>query len=65
MLLTSASVVACPFCNSATSKEVRASLFGPDLPYNLLVTIIPFVIFALIVLLIYYGDRFTLHPKSK
>ena len=57
LLLISATGYACPICNSITAKKVRASLLGPDLLYNLVVTIIPFAIFALIILLIYHGGR--------
>jgi len=46
---------ACPFCNSKTAKEIRASLFGPDLSFNLLITILPFIIFSAVVYLIYHG----------
>ncbi|ELR72040.1 hypothetical protein C900_01905 [Fulvivirga imtechensis AK7] len=46
---------ACPFCDSATAEEIRASLFGADLTFNLFVTILPFIIFSLIVYLIYHG----------
>ena len=46
---------ACPFCNSKTAKEIRASLLGTDLSFNLFITILPFIIFSAIVYLIYHG----------
>ncbi len=54
-LIISVAAQACPFCNSKTAKEMRVSLFGPDLPVNLFITILPFIIFSLIVYFIYYG----------
>ncbi len=46
---------ACPLCNSDTAARIRASLFGPDLFFNLLITCLPFVICSLIVYFIYHG----------
>ncbi len=46
---------ACPFCNSDSAAEVRTTLFGPDLIFNLSVTILPFIIFSLIGIGIYTG----------
>ena len=54
-LIISAVVQACPFCTSDTAKEIRALLFGPDLTFNLLITILPFIICFLIVYFIYHG----------
>ena len=45
----------CPFCNSSTGKEIRASLFGPDMGYNLMVSFLPFIIFSVIIYLLYHG----------
>lgn len=45
----------CPVCNSGTGKAVRAGLFGQEFGFNLFVTVIPFVVCALIVAGIYYG----------
>ena len=64
LLLTSAAGYTCPVCNSATGKKVRASVLGPDLLYNLVVTIVPFAIFALIVVLIYHGGRLPFLSKK-
>ena len=47
----------CPLCNSKTATQIRASLFGPDLYFNLLVSVLPFVICFGIVYLIYTGGR--------
>lgn len=54
-LLLTYATQACPFCNSETATEIRASLFGPDLAFNLVVTIFPFIIFSVIVYIIYHG----------
>ena len=47
--------LACPLCHTDTGKQVRAGIFGPDFGFNLVVTIIPFVIFLVITALIYFG----------
>jgi len=54
-LIISVAGQACSFCNSKTAKEIRASLFGPDLPFNLFIIILPFIIFSPIVYFIYHG----------
>ncbi len=54
-LIISVAGQACPLCNSKTAKEIRASLFGPDLPFNLFITILPFIICFAIIYLIYHG----------
>lgn len=68
-VLLAVSSQACPFCGSKTGKEIRASLFGPDLPYNLLVLVSPFLIFAAIVYGIYCGGfskkRFAKREKTQ
>lgn len=46
---------ACPFCKTDTAKEIRASLFGPDLFPNLVFSVLPFLICSVIVYLIYHG----------
>ena len=46
---------ACPFCNSKAAKEIRASLFGDDFSNNLLISVLPFIIFSAIIYLIYHG----------
>jgi hypothetical protein len=55
LMLLSLGTKACPFCNSTTAKEIRASLFGRDLYFNLSVTILPFLLFSVIVYLIHQG----------
>jgi hypothetical protein len=46
---------ACPFCHTETGKQIRSGVFGSDFRFNLIVTIIPFVIFLGITALIYFG----------
>jgi hypothetical protein len=58
LIVISLPTVACPLCNSNTAKDVRASIFGPDLSFNLFVTIFPFLIFGTIVFFIYRGINF-------
>jgi hypothetical protein len=52
---------ACPLCSSPSAREIRKSLFGPDLLFNLFVTVLPFFICAIITFLIYHGGL----PKRK
>ena len=49
-------VSACPVCDSGTGQAVRAGIFGSDFGFNLFVTIVPFLIFGVIVAGIYYGS---------
>ena len=46
---------ACTLCDSKTATAVRAAVFGPDLLVNLVITILPFAVCALIVYFIYHG----------
>ena len=46
---------ACTLCNSKTATAVRAAVFGPDLLFNLVITILPFAVCLLIVYFIYHG----------
>ena len=52
---------ACTLCHTDTGKAVRSGIFGPDFAFNILVTLIPFVIFLGITALIYF--RFPALPK--
>lgn len=54
---------ACPFCNSKTAREIRASLFGADFLFNLSVTLLPFIIFSAIACFIYYGGFPVKQPR--
>lgn len=54
---------ACPFCNSQTAKQIRAALFGPDLLYNVFITILPFLVCGIVVYLIYRGGFSTKNLK--
>jgi hypothetical protein len=55
LTLFSLQSVACPFCNSTTARQIRASLFGEDVWFNLAITVLPFVLFAAIAFFIYHG----------
>ena len=55
VLLMSSSAAACPFCNSSTAEQVRASIFNSDLGYHLGVSLAPFLIFIAVLFLIYYS----------
>lgn len=47
--------ITCPFCKSPAAVEIRASLFGEDFTYNLFISILPFLVFSIIIYLIYHG----------
>lgn len=44
---------ACTLCNSKTATDVRAIVYGDDFVKNILFTIIPFLVFTVIILSIY------------
>ncbi|MDX1962186.1 MAG: hypothetical protein SFX18_03470 [Pirellulales bacterium] len=57
LLLYAANLGACPLCDSATGAHVRAELFGDNFWPHLLVTLLPFLVLAGIVLAIHrYGS---------
>jgi len=53
--LPCSSVWACPLCYSDTGKLVRAGIFNGDFLFNSAVTLLPFVVFTVIGLILYYG----------
>lgn len=54
-VLAATPAFACTLCQSGTAKEIRSLLLGQDLAINLAVTILPFLVCAVIIYLIYYG----------
>lgn len=54
-IFISTNAQACPFCNSKTATDIRAILFGPDVYFNIAVTLLPFAIFSIIIYIIYHG----------
>jgi hypothetical protein len=60
----SVNAAACPFCNSASGKQIRASLLGPDLSFNALIVLLPFVVCIIITWLI-YRNGIGLRPYKK
>lgn len=54
LALLAASSLACPLCHTETGQQVRAGILNGDFTSNLLVTVAPFPVFALIVGWIYY-----------
>ena len=63
LLVSSSAAWACPVCDSGTGKAVRAGVFGRDFGFNLLVSVAPFAVCALIVAAIYYGP--TSQPRLR
>ena len=55
LLAFSNETFACTLCHTATGKQVRDGILGPDFGFNLIVTMTPFVIFLGIAALLYYG----------
>lgn len=54
-LLNPELALACPFCHTETGEQVRAGIFDQDFGKNLVMTLLPFPIFAGIVLLLHSG----------
>jgi hypothetical protein len=48
-------VWACPLCRSDTGRRVRAGIFNADFGENLLVTLLPFLVFLAVVAWIHFG----------
>ena len=55
VLLTASLAVACPLCESATGREVRAGIFDKHFAATLLAVLLPFPVLAAVVALIYRG----------
>lgn len=53
-LLAPASAVACPWCGSAISEQVRAEILGGDFAANLAVAALPFPVLLAIVAIVYF-----------
>lgn len=45
----------CPLCHTQTGEQVRAGIFNGSFGWNLLVTLLPFPVFAGVVGFIYFG----------
>jgi hypothetical protein len=56
-MVTADDVLACPLCSRGTGLQVRSGIFGPDFAFNLVVTLLPFVIFLGLVGLVHRGFR--------
>ena len=53
IIFSSFNLLACPFCATDTASEIRSQLFGPDFLTNLSIGILPFVIFAIITIIVW------------
>ena len=54
-LLSGSAASACPYCDSPTGRQVREGIFNSDFGYNVLITLVPFPVLIVIVVLIYFG----------
>jgi hypothetical protein len=45
----------CPLCHTQTGEQVRAGIFNGSFGWNLLLTLLPFPVFAGVVGFIYFG----------
>ena len=55
LAMNAASASACPVCDSATGKAVRAGIFGDDVGRNLLAVVLPFAAVAGVAAAVHYG----------
>ena len=55
VFLVASQVLACPVCNSASGQKVRGAILGSDVWFNLLVALLPFLVCAVVVRLVYTG----------
>lgn len=55
VLAWASSALACPLCKSETGRQVRAGIFDADFGYNLLLTLLPFIVLLAVVALIHFG----------
>ena len=54
-VLVSTAARACPFCDTYTGQRVRAGIWDEHFWHNVLLTTLPFPIFAVIIALLYFG----------
>ena len=54
-LFSSATAMACPLCHSPAGEQVRAGIFNDAFGLRLLVTTLPFAVFAALVAWLYLG----------
>ncbi len=57
--LVAAPAFGCPFCKSETAAEIRASIFGANFFFNLVVSLLPFVILYIVTIVIYKTGKTT------
>ena len=55
--LLAAPTFGCPFCKSETAAEIRASIFGASFFFNLIVSLLPFVILYIVTIIIYKAGK--------
>jgi hypothetical protein len=55
LLCLQVSVLACPFCQSATGKQVRSGIFNDGFALNAILTLTPFPVLLALVALVYFG----------
>ena len=55
LLCSAVSASACPVCDSATGKEVRAGVFGDDFARNLTAIALPFAAVAGVAAAVHFG----------
>ena len=49
---------ACPFCETYTGQRVRAGIWDGHFWHNVLLTVLPFAVFAVVIALLYVGVPF-------
>ena len=61
---TSSTALACPVCNEPLGQQVRAGIFDESFGSNLIVTLLPFVIFLGVVAAIHGGEPRAIEQSS-
>lgn len=64
VLVVASTAPACPLCESETGRQVRAGIFDDDFGKNVVLTLLPFPVLAVIVALIYYGPPAIRRPHG-
>lgn len=62
-ILISATAHACPVCDTFTGQRVRAGIWDEHFWHNFLLTVSPFAVFAVIIVLLHRGVPFTRRAK--
>ena len=63
-LLVATAACACPFCDTYTGQRVREGIWDEHFWHNVLLTALPFAVFAVIIALLHFGVPFTRRARD-